>query len=501
MIQRLIWPSPLVRERAASGIARLLNFSSKREQILERLLNWIKKQNLESIVPIGLLPLLKAAEKKDGTLNYISLDKVVDILPITSIVIEKLIEELSRLLNRSTNLPIKRKAIDETPATYSPSEFFEKYITGFLAPIYLDHAKEIDSRTRRGFIKQWSYTSEEIMRESDLKETLGDAMDFMGGHHSPVLLGMSTVLSEVYRSAFIRVLQYFYDQNLIPEDFYLEYAYATLPVGLSYWKVKPSRAPKWWPKLQYSKPADSENRELYKISFQRGIDQAINSKDEFMILGLDGAVEPAEGWIKRTLDTSITLIAFGYKVVGPNIPEAKKVARKILYSPSIIMIPTKATLPLNFLESYVDHLPTLDQPIKVDDLILYPLVARNRDLVIDLWQWFRDYHASFALYSKLGEGLYIKVENCQWTYMKDARRVANSVNWLEGLKERHEKDYAIPQGNYIEVDSSFIRSYLDENGLRLGYISKTTYKYKKYSYDKAESIENYELIGVGRIIV
>ena len=498
LLQRLIWPSPLVRERAATGIGALLRAAPNKEHVFERLLSWIKSQRLESIIAIGLLPILKAAEKKDGTINHIDADRLINAVRITSVVIEKLLEELARLINKPINFTVKREIIDGVPSTYSTGDFFRKYIKSFLAPIYLTRAEKIEKNTLRNFKTQWAYTSEEIIKEAGLVENV-NMLDFMGGYHSPALPGMSTMLSEVYRTAFLHVLQYFRDQNLIPEDIYLEYAYATLPVELSYWKLKPSRAPKWWPKLRSRSRSHSRPPDFYEISFERDVDQILNSMGDSVILGFDGTVEPGEGWTNGVLDTTVTLVAFGYKVVGPNIPEAKEIADEILYLPHVVMMPS-TTSPFNFLESSTDHIPVGDSPVQVADMMIYPLIARNRDLVIALWQWFRDYSMPFGLYHGLADRLDIQISENSWSYVRSGQTVAISSNWLEGLKERHDKDLGIASGNYIQVGSSFLKSFLSRNGLRLGYVLKTTHKYREYTYQEAESIEQYRLIGIGRII-
>lgn len=497
LLSRLIWPSPLVRERAATGIAELLQVASNRENILDRLVRWINKQKLESIVAIGLLPLLKAAEKHGEKLGYINTDKLATIIPFTSIVIEQLIKELSRLLNKPISLEVKRIDINIVPATYCTSDFFIKHISSFLAPIYYIRAEKIEKITLKNFSKQWAYTSEQIMKDLDLEENR-KVLDFMGGYHEPSMPGMSTILSEVYRSAFLRVLQHYRDKEFIDNYIYLEDAYATLPIELSYWKVKPGRAPIWWPKLLDE--IKTEKDTLQKISFERGIDQILDSKEEFKVIGLDGAVEPGKGWAAETPITSITLLAFGYRVTGPEIPEAKKVADKILYLPFKILEPT-TDLPFNFLEASRSHIIVGESSIKINDLIIYPLAIRYRDLVIALWQWFRDRLMPFGLAKEFDDKLTVEIKDRTWEYVKNGHTVARSGNWLEGIKEKHDKDLQIPCGNYIEADPSLIDSYLKTNRLRIGYVEKITYTYKEDAYVEAKSMEAYRLLRVSRLII
>jgi len=499
ILQRLIWPSALVRERAATALAGLIKSASNKEHILEKLMIWINGQELESIIAIGLLALLKAAEEGSDELKYVNTEKLANVIPLSSVVIDKAFEELTRLLGRKNDFNVGSQALNPTPVGYTISDFFNKYISNFLAPIYRDRGKTIEKKTLRAFTRQWAFTAEEMMKVTGLRENR-TALDFMKGYQTPNLVGMSTMLSELYRSAFLRVLRHFREQGLIPEYIYLEYSYSTLPVELSYWKVKPSRIPEWWPKLKIGQNKSDGKSGLRVLSFERGIEQIVNHRDETKILGLDGTVEPAEGWIAGILDTSVTLVGFGYKVIGPELPEAKDVANAFLYAHSVVLDPT-ALSPFNFLESNRDQFDIGDSPIQVSDLIIYPLIARNHDLVISLWQWFRDYSIPFGLFGELKDDLGIELEDRKWKYVKNGHAVARSCTWLEGLRERYDKELGIPSGNYIEAEASFIEQYLSKNQLRLGYVLKTAYKHKEYSYEEAKSFDTYRLIGVSPLIV
>ena len=46
-----------------------------------------------------------------------------------------------------------------------------------------------------------------------------------------------------------------------------------------------------------------------------------------------------------------------------------------------------------------------------------------------------------------------------------------------------------------------MESYLNTNGLSLGYVAKTTYKYREYGYEEAKSLDDYRLIGISRLIL
>lgn len=499
LLQRLTWPGPFVRERAATAIAGLLNDGINKKQNFERLLEWIEYQKLESIVAIGLLPILKALERNNGLYEYIDLDKIIDTIPMSSIVIENLINETARLLKKQVEFKPNRKAVLSPPDGYVPNEFFVKHIRGFLAPIYKDRSDEISNETGIDFFKQWAYNSQEIAKECGIKEEIGDVVDFMGQNY-PRIAGISSILSEVYRSAFLRVLQHFYNQHLIKTDFYLEYAFATLPIELSYWKIMPNRAPEWWPRLKYSTPKETYKKEIVQFSFQTNdIEKIIQKRGKTLLLGLNGTIQPKDGWSEGVLDTSIKLIGFGYKVVGTDIPEAKDVAKEMFWRPRHVIIPSRASRPLNFLESFPEQLPVVRKPIEVMDLTLHPLVGNPKDLVIALWQWFRGHNPFYIIHYQLLKNLQVKLERNGFVYFQNDKPVAWSQDWSEGIEEK--TDLEIPHGTFIEIDSSFLNEYLDKHGLRLGYLAKTTHKFRMHSFDKEQTIENYQLIGVSRIIV
>ncbi len=91
LVQRLTWPSPLVRESAACAIANLLNYDNEKEKFFDRHIEWLKELKLESIIAVALLPIIKALEKNDGLIDYVEPQKLLASIPFTSIVIEKLV--------------------------------------------------------------------------------------------------------------------------------------------------------------------------------------------------------------------------------------------------------------------------------------------------------------------------------------------------------------------------------------------------------------------------
>jgi len=504
LLQRLLWPSPLVRERAATGIAYLLVNSPKKKNVYEKILSWIQHQTMESVVAIALLPLIRAFDlcNQPAELSYIEMNSIIKAVNTNSVVIKKLVQELTELAGASGVKSPGYTDINSCPASYSTNDFFSKYLNTFLAPIYLERASRIEQVTMSPFVKQWAYTADEIAREDNISLNADQAYYY--GKHDKFLLGFSSKISEVYRSAFLRVLQDFYKKGKIPEDSYLKYAYATLPIDLSKWKTEPTRSPKWWPQLaQSSQEEQNEQQKIVNVSFQKPIENLItNQPTKNLLIAAEGAIEPANSWRGNDPDCSFSLIGFAYKPIGSQLPEGEQVAREILFQPSVITIPSEVHRPFSYLETHKDYLSADDKLIRIKDLLVYPIVVRERRLCISLWQFFRDFDPSFHVNVSLCGDIDLMINKNSWIYRDDTGRdVITYIDWLEGLKERYEMEMPIPHGQYLEIDKDFMSGWLNDKGLRLGYLLKVTYRYKKYSYDEVKKIEDFKLFNVSNIII
>jgi hypothetical protein len=319
------------------------------------------------------------------------------------------------------------------------------------------------------------------------------------GYHPPRMLGMSTKLSEVYRSAFLRTVQYFLDKGLIQIDMYHRYVLAALPVELSFWKIKTNRAPGWWPKLQHETGKESYSDEIVTFAFPYDdVEAIVNKNGQSRILGIDGTVEPQKRWREGVSDTSIHLAGFAYKVNGPNIPNPEIVAKKLLYETFIFTVARLLPRPFNILECPNQYLPSQTRPTAIDDMMIYPLIAQVRGFAINLWQWFRGEHPYMLLFKPASDENVLRLEDNRLGYYMNGNLVAYSQDWAEGIQER--ADLEAPHGTFIEIDTNYLNEYLDGIGFRLGYVMRTSHKFRKYSTDKEQAIEDYRFIGVSKII-
>ena len=496
LLSRLLWPSPLVRERAATAISLLLRVSPKKETIFRRLLQRIHDQKLESIIAMGLLPIFHAAREQPEAVAYIRTQDIVEHLPCTSLVVETLVVEIAAALNQTPTLKPCRPTIPEVPSEFKPPDYFNRTIRTVLPQVYADIGERIQDKSHIDFVTRWAYTSEALKKRYGIKEGFDD-VHYYGNVHSPILTGMSTTASEVHRSSFLRVLQYYRDREIIPEGFFRDYTYMTLPIDLSFWRVRPGRAPVWWPSIGEDAQEDID---LINAEVRSAVTRLIGKGGDSRVLALEGAVCPPTGW-NDDLSSRVTLVGFAYQVTGDNIPEPASLEMSPSHSLYINLDPLKTQYPFSILEQHDEHEQVGRALIVQGDLILYPLVARLMTLPANLWQWHRGYHLPFALSSDISEGLQMRTDETCWYYEGEGSVVARGQDWLEGLKERYKPNYEIPHGTYLEIDTDYLAGYLNRNCCKLGYMLEINHYYREHPYSDPEILKSAEYLWIDQNIL
>lgn len=132
LIQRLSWPSPLVRERAATALAKLIKEDNA--CVVGRLLDLIEKEPLESKRAVQLLPIARAATET----GRIPIGYIEPTRPSSSIVVENLIKSISMVTGGTSIFTSVAPAEIALESTDRPSEFFSKHIRFFLPPNLYD---------------------------------------------------------------------------------------------------------------------------------------------------------------------------------------------------------------------------------------------------------------------------------------------------------------------------------------------------------------------------
>ena len=506
LLQRLVWPSPLIQERSATAIANLLCSNEFKVIVFKKLLLWIKSQKIETTTAIGLLPIIKAFYTTEDirNLSYLSYEDILNSIPINSEVIKNLLLEISYLM-KIENVPTFPgfKKIELFPIDWTPDPFFSKYINTALPKLYMDKAREIEKNYYRDFTLQWFFTTDEIIKELEIKLSSDTFIFLSRSGEDEFLLGFSSKISEAYRSAFIRVLQHLHINNNIHSDFYYEYVYATLPIDITKWNIKTNCIPKWWPSI-VNHPKKEENCELKSIEFNNTIESLIQPIEKMKILAAEGAILESLTDLSYNYSlSSFELIAFGYEVLGPKIPNATEISRRLFnYRPMIVIQPSQAQKPFQFLLNNKIFRPLRDEISEINDLLVQPLVLNERQLTLSSWQYFRSAGRAFNINPILSKNLIIHINEKNWELRDNHGKIfVIHKDWLGGLKERFSPKHPLPYGQYLMVDEIFLNRWLAENNLRLGYLIRINYRFKKSPYDKINEYQDLKLLQVSNLII
>ncbi len=246
LFTQLTWPSGLVRERACVAIAELLRHPAHGQRTEQHLLRWLAAQQLESVAALGLLPLIRARED-DPTFVFPSRETLTSALGRRSLLSWQLLKELFD----DAEAPAEdfHAHSSDAPAGFEPVPFFDEYVKAFLPPIYVLQAQGIERHLRIPFRRQWAFEWTHIMAETGTEPSMQPLRFWLGGREGDERYGApDMVLSEVYRSAYLRALSWAASRGSLPERDAKRLAAQTSPINLTLWKLLPSRRPVWWPR-------------------------------------------------------------------------------------------------------------------------------------------------------------------------------------------------------------------------------------------------------------
>jgi len=505
LLSRLIWPSPLIRERAATALSFLLSDKIVSKAVLQRLSNWLRKRDLESITVLALLPIVKST-RRDGKNSPLDFESIKKIILRPSINTESILKEIARSMGG--NLLTKDK-FEETrepqnlsicPREYEPSKFFLNYAKSFLPQMHFLKAERLRDETGYDLIKQWGWEAEHIEKELNVHEELGEVMDFYGRSNGSLMIGMSSLFSEIFNASFIRSIYIGYKLGHIPKQILLKWTFSHCPVDLSFWDIFSQQTPKWWPNMNQSSGS--------KIDISRsGIWESINdlitsSESRHKVLAIDGPLRPFDGWFKNSLDTTIMLIPFAYRIRGGKLPDPKELINDgTLYS--FISLNVDSSSPLSYFDPSNKY---LNQDSiggsREKDMTTFPLVSKLRTLPLNFWQAFRVYREPFGL----SENLFslanrMKPGQDSWAFFEKDKEVAVGYTWRVGFFERQADGFDVPSGQVIEIDRAWLEKILEYQKVRLGYVARVNMTFREYSFEKPKIYEEAGFINISPLII
>lgn len=463
LLERLKNPSPFTRERAVSALAELVA-KRDQEELLVKLIDWISDQLLETYALVGLLTIERSSTIYGLGQHKKLLIRELSKIKVRSVVIEEVMKKIAT--QEGIKLPIALDVDDyqPPPEDFEVSNFFTKYIVGFLPPAHLDRAKRIEELTWIPFTSFWSFSAQQLLTSLKSREELNNVNYFATPTTDEShLMSASFKLSEVYRTSYLRTLQYFYDQGWMPRDFYLDYCLSTMPIDLSYWSIVPGRIPSWWP--EYT------NTEELKTNHKRILQSAIDSSEDTKPLFITGALRPSS-WSDGSEPSGVQIVAFGYKSIDVNKINEEVLAKEILKKvPLLFQFPDS----LKKFEALESHLISLSESEyeKIGETLVQNLVGHAHPLSVPVWQWYREVHGSLLPLDAVTNGLSRSYVPHGFDHKNGKKIIGSYREWSQGINERLDPKALPPFGLSYVISEEFLTNYLRKSGLKLGYAYKT----------------------------
>ncbi|MER9215149.1 hypothetical protein NKI54_24280 [Mesorhizobium sp. M0663] len=237
LMDRLSWPVKMVRWRTAKAIRRLLEQESTREKATRALLDWMATRDLESEVCSALSLLTVVNETARPNLR-----DVAACVKRPSILSDILLEVAYGWSLGGWDEGLR----PDVPEYFEPSEYFEQHKTAHVPPILLNSLSKLEAKSGKPFKRQWAYEWHVMREETGILFTqypyyFGDFALARSGIHGQFLQRQS----ELYRSAYLRVLAYAVAAWDMPVRLATQYCLDVLPAVPRLFEVEPQPRPKW----------------------------------------------------------------------------------------------------------------------------------------------------------------------------------------------------------------------------------------------------------------
>lgn len=377
-----------------------------------------------------------------------------------------------------------------TPEDFTPSQFFEKYITNFLPPIYKTEALRIERRHGIPFTRHWAYEWEMILKDMNKKPS-PEALYFRGRQEYQHYSAVDLVLSEVYRSAYLRALAWALSTNAIALHDATYLAAKTCPIDPVLWKVKPIARPDWWPQVPGpSGVVDTTLSEIWQQVEDVWIRQQ-DSKNDWVIAQANGRVY--EGDILYELEIQSCF----QKCLGPQRPELSDImnwheSRKLV-----------AYVPLNMgFEGIIQEEDLADFVGVFRDWQILPVACQVWPYTTPRWQFWR-----------LERGIWLPApfvshDHMQFSCVEDAIHIYENGNmmakwsdWVCNLREKSTANLKNSTGEFLLINKPKIVAFTEERNCSFCWICKLTHFHRDHTFENYKEFSDFQSYGTSSVII
>ena len=434
LLQRLTWPSGLVRERACVSLGSLMADPELGAETVGEVLAWITKQNLESVAVLGMLALFQ------GRVHGIE-------IPTHETLSQHLVKPslLSWLVARSLykdsiGAPALGEMYSDTaPVGFEADPFFLKHAERFVPPVYLERATRIDGKYCSGFLAQWKFEWTQVVQLSGLRLHT-PRVEFWTRQDDDHLLCIDLPLSEAYRSAYLRAIAWAADQQFVSPSFALWLSAQTCPIDLGLWQVPPGNPPENWPRCEETQ--DSIDTLPGKLTGELAAMWQQQSGAEWLIAA-------ASGRVLETVNSAydVEIVGVIQACNGPDNPDIEAIPERR----DGISIAEEADDLMVFGGGY-PRKRTEDYEERYDDWSLWRLAALSNPNPLPRWQWWRFRRGIWLPSPFLAERRFqFRCTEEGVVVEEDGRVLARWTDWTDHLRETTTADLTPSSGQMLLI--------------------------------------------------
>jgi hypothetical protein len=239
LFERLNWPIPMVRWRAAREIRDLLNDASTRDAANALLLHRLEASQTETEAA-ALLTVVFLAEPAARP----PLSDVASRIHKSSALSDALMHQTYATAQDPQTW--RGAHSGEAPAEFEPDRYFEEHKTAHAPPMLSDNLRRLQAKTRKPFMRQWAFEWKQLRDRIGTKFTryphyFDDVTEVRAGIVGQYLQRQN----EIYRSAYLRVFAFAVDQWGMPAKGAQDFCFENMPAIAGFFELDPGTRPQW----------------------------------------------------------------------------------------------------------------------------------------------------------------------------------------------------------------------------------------------------------------
>ncbi|NOK06352.1 ATP-binding protein [Myxococcus sp. CA018] len=342
LVDRLDCPSRMVQERAAWSLAGLLAGNDTRDATMRALLDWHAEESLE-LRSCFLLVILHLARAAHGLSARACVNVAGQASLVPSIGVDLLLREFGdEGLELAASLSFRTRHSGTPDLGFSRVDKFGLVVGAHLAPIFRRWVNDLD-KSGIAFSRQWEWEATQLAKQNGLSLRLNAHFEhhYRGGIDDPAL-AINDRLSMVLRSAYLRALHRFIDEEIIDvERAKIHTRRVAVMADPALWAVSPSQCPDWWPVDQSDESGLDTLSEAVGLAVRTRLEQRNPNEAEILLF----AAGPCGN--RPNFRAEVEIRAFLQSANGPMKPLESELAKLPMIN--CLAVPPRLSLPGSYM--------------------------------------------------------------------------------------------------------------------------------------------------------